>query len=152
MAVFEIHQIDDNEKGNLYKIRAIGLKAPIQVSATGDVTGSQTTDLSSDVEIPMTIPAGTITEEKIDSDLSQDLVRQQELQDEASTREDADAEIITSLEDETEARRLNDELLSQQIEEVAVQTDWNEDNTQSLAYLKNHPTAISDLEIEALFV
>lgn len=71
---------------------------------------------------------------------------------EITDRTDADAEIITSLEDETTARRLGDELLAQQIEDVAVQTDWNEDNSQSLAYLKNHPTAISNLEIEALFI
>ena len=64
----------------------------------------------------------------------------------------ADAEIITSLEDETAARRINDELLAQQIEDVAVQTDWNEDNSQSLAFLKNRPSAISNLEIEALFI
>lgn len=71
---------------------------------------------------------------------------------EAAARDSADGEIITSLEDETTARRLNDELLSQQIEEVAVQTDWNENDSQSLAYLKNHPLAISNLEIEALFI
>lgn len=71
---------------------------------------------------------------------------------EITDRTDADAEIITSLEDETTARRLTDEMLAQQIEDVAVQTDWNEDNSQSLAYLKNHPTAISNLEIEALFI
>lgn len=71
---------------------------------------------------------------------------------EVENRSDADAEIITSLEDETTARRLNDELLAQQIEDVAVQTDWNEDNSQSLAFLKNRPSAISNLEIDALFI
>lgn len=71
---------------------------------------------------------------------------------EVENRTDADAEIITSLEDETTARRLNDELLEQQIADVAVQTDWNEDNSQSLAYLKNRPSAISNLEIDALFI
>lgn len=71
---------------------------------------------------------------------------------EISDRTDADAEIITSLEDETTARRVNDELLQQQIEEIAVQTDWDETNSQSLAYLKNHPSPISDLEIEAMFI
>lgn len=152
MAVYEIHQIDDNEKGNLYKLRAIGLKAPVNVSTTGDVTGSQTTDFSGDVEIPLTISEGAVTEEKIDPNLADDLVRQQELTDEVYARETADGEIINSLEDETSARRLNDELLAQQIEDVAVQTDWNEDNSQSLAFLKNRPSAISNLEIEALFI
>ena len=70
---------------------------------------------------------------------------------EISDRTDADAEIITSLEDETTARRVNDELLQQQIEEVAVQTDWEQDDTMALDYLKNKPTTITDAEIEALF-
>ena len=71
---------------------------------------------------------------------------------EISDRTDADAEIITSLEDETTARRVNDELLQQQIEEVAVQTDWEQDDAMALDYLKNRPTTITDAEIEALFI
>lgn len=71
---------------------------------------------------------------------------------EIKDRTDADAEIITSLEDETTARRLNDELLQQQIEEVAVQTDWNQDDSMALDYLKNKPTSITTAEIEALFI
>lgn len=71
---------------------------------------------------------------------------------ERTERTDADAEIITSLEDETDARRLNDELLQQQIEEVAVQTDWEQDDNMALDYLKNKPTTITDAEIEALFI
>lgn len=71
---------------------------------------------------------------------------------ERTERTDADAEIITSLEDETTARRLNDELLQQQIEEVAVQTDWEQDDSMALDYLKNKPTTITDAEIEALFI
>lgn len=71
---------------------------------------------------------------------------------EAVEREESDAEIINSLEDETYARRINDALLEQQIAEVAVQTDWNEDDSNSMAYLKNKPIAISELEIDALFI
>ena len=71
---------------------------------------------------------------------------------ERTERTDADAEIITSLEDETTARRLNDELLQQQIEELAVQTDWEQDDAMALDYLKNKPTTITDAEIEALFI
>lgn len=71
---------------------------------------------------------------------------------EISDRTDADAEIITSLEDETTARRVNDELLQQQIEDVAVQTDWEQDDAMALDYLKNKPTTITDTEIEALFI
>lgn len=71
---------------------------------------------------------------------------------EAASRADADVEIITSLEDETTARRVNDELLQQQIEAVAVQTDWEQDDVRALDYLKNKPTNITDAEIEALFI
>lgn len=71
---------------------------------------------------------------------------------ERTERTDADAEIITSLEDETTERRLNDELLQQQIVEVAVQTDWEQDDNMALDYLKNKPTTITDAEIEALFI
>ena len=71
---------------------------------------------------------------------------------EISDRTDADAEIITSLEDETTDRRVNDELLQKQIEDVAVQTDWEQDDVMALDYLKNKPTTITDAEIEALFI
>lgn len=71
---------------------------------------------------------------------------------EIADRTDADAEIITSLEDETTARRLNDDLLQQQIEEVAVQTNWDEDDSSSLAYLQNRPAPITMAEIDALFI
>lgn len=71
---------------------------------------------------------------------------------EISDRTDADAEIITSLEDETTARRVNDELLQQQIEDVSVQTDWEQDDAMAMDYLKNKPTTITDAEIEALFI
>ena len=76
----------------------------------------------------------------------------QAISDEATARDSADDEIIESLEDETTARRLNDELLSQQIQEVAVQTDWEEDDPLKLEFLKNKPSPISTLEIDALFV
>ena len=71
---------------------------------------------------------------------------------EISDRTDADAEIITSLEVETTSRRENDELLQQKIEEVAVQTDWDQDDSLALDYLKNKPTTITDAEIEAIFI
>ena len=71
---------------------------------------------------------------------------------EITDRTDADAEIITSLEDETTARRLGDDLLQQQIEEVSVQTNWDEDDSSSLAYLQNRPAPITTAEIDALFI
>ena len=71
---------------------------------------------------------------------------------EITDRTDKDAEIITSLEYETTARRRGDELLQQQIEEVAVQTNWDEDDSSSPAYLQNRPAPITKAEIDALFI
>lgn len=69
---------------------------------------------------------------------------------EVTDRENADGEIINSLEDETAARRINDALLEQQIAEVTVQTDWEEEDSGSLAYLKNKPLEMTDEEINNL--
>lgn len=63
-----------------------------------------------------------------------------------------DAEIITTLEDETAARQINDDLLQQQIEEVAVQTDWEQGDATKLDYLKNKPIPITQADIDALFI
>lgn len=78
---------------------------------------------------------------------------------EKDARTDADAEISTSLEEEKKARHANDELLQQQIEDVAVQieavavqTDWAQDDAMAIDYLKNKPTTITDAEIAALFI
>lgn len=74
------------------------------------------------------------------------------LRQESEARAGADDEIIEDLSDETSARRLNDELLQDQIEQLAQhRTDWDEDDPTSLSYLMNHPIAISDTEIEAIF-
>ena len=96
------------------------------------------------------------TRQPIDTEALQKLIAKVKKGDaenaEVSDRTDADAEIITSLEDETTARRVNDELLQQQIEEVAVQTNWDEDDSSSLAYLQNRPAPITTAEIDALFI
>ena len=71
---------------------------------------------------------------------------------EASLRNGADAEIINSLEDETTARRLGDELLAMQIEEASAQTDWDQGDASKKDYLKNKPTPITEADINALFI
>ncbi|MBO7550641.1 MAG: hypothetical protein J6T62_04175 [Fibrobacter sp.] len=63
-----------------------------------------------------------------------------------------DAEIITTLEDETAVRQINDDLLQQQIEEVAVQTDWEQGDETKLDYLKNKPIPITQADIDAIFI
>ena len=62
------------------------------------------------------------------------------------------AENAEAIATEISERLVNDELLQQQIEDVAVQTDWEQDDVMALDYLKNKPTTITDAEIEALFI
>ena len=77
---------------------------------------------------------------------------ERDVDEERTERTEADTKIKSSLEAETTARLINDELLQEQINEVAVQTDWNQDDDRAMDYLKNRPTAITDAEIEALFI
>lgn len=56
--------VDDN--GDEYLIKAKGLEDQVQISLTGDVSGSATTDLTSDPSISTTIGAKKVTTSKID--------------------------------------------------------------------------------------
>ena len=59
----------EDENGNILGIAAKGLDTPVQISLTGNVTGSSgNTDLSGNVSIPATIAAGAVTESKIATD------------------------------------------------------------------------------------
>lgn len=58
--------VDDN--GDEYLIKAKGLESQVQISLTGDVTGSATTDFSSDPSISTTIGNGKVTESKLATD------------------------------------------------------------------------------------
>ena len=59
----------EDENGNIFGIAAKGLDTPVQISLTGNVTGSSgNTDLSGNVSIPATIAAGAVTESKIATD------------------------------------------------------------------------------------
>lgn len=62
------------------------------------------------------------------------------------------AKIKREVGDEATARQLNDELLEMQIEENAVQTDWNQPDSTRLDYLKNKPIPITEADINALFI
>lgn len=56
--------VDDN--GDEYLIKAKGLEDQVQISLTGDVSGSATTDFTSDPSISTTIGAKKVTTSKID--------------------------------------------------------------------------------------
>ena len=59
----------EDENGNILGIAAKGLDTPVQISLTGNVTGSSgNTDLSGNVSIPATIADGAVTESKIATD------------------------------------------------------------------------------------
>ena len=59
----------EDENGNILGIAAKGLDTPVQISLTGNVTGSSgNTDMSGNVSIPATIADGAVTESKIATD------------------------------------------------------------------------------------
>ena len=58
--------VDDN--GDEYLIKAKGLESQVQIALTGDVTGSATTDFTSDPSISTSIGNGKVTESKLATD------------------------------------------------------------------------------------
>ena len=62
------------------------------------------------------------------------------------------AKIKREVGDEADAREIGDELLAMQIEENAVQTDWEQGDANKLDYLKNKPIPITQADIDALFI
>ena len=65
MAQYNLSKIVDDDN-NEYQIRAKGLEDQVQISLTGDVSGSATTDFTSDPSISTTIGAKKVTTSKID--------------------------------------------------------------------------------------
>lgn len=59
-------------------------------------------------------------------------------------------EVSEAIAAEADARIQEDIALNARIDMIP-QTDWNETDEGSMAYLANHPTPISDIDIEALF-
>ena len=65
MATKNLSKIVDETNGDEYLIKAKALESQVQISLSGDVTGSATTDLSGDVTISSTIANGAVTTSKI---------------------------------------------------------------------------------------
>ncbi|MCQ2096771.1 MAG: hypothetical protein MJY87_02370 [Fibrobacter sp.] len=59
-------------------------------------------------------------------------------------------EVSEAIASEADARIQEDIAINARIDMIP-QTDWNETDEGSMAYLANHPTPISDIDIEALF-
>ena len=70
--------VDDN--GEEYLIKAKGIEDQVQISLTGDVTGSATTDFTSDPSISTTISNGAVTHSKLATDSVQnDVIKDGEI-------------------------------------------------------------------------
>ena len=67
MAQHNLSKIVDYN-GDEYLIKAKGLESQVQIALTGDVTGSVTTDLTSDPSISTSIGNGKVTESKLATD------------------------------------------------------------------------------------
>lgn len=68
------------DNGDEYLIKAKALESQIQISLSGDVTGSATTDLSGDVTISSTIGNGKVTHSKLATDSVQnDVIKDGEI-------------------------------------------------------------------------
>ena len=65
MAQYNLSKIVD-DSGDEYLIKAKGLEDQVQISLTGDVSGSATTDFTSNPSIPTTIGEKKVTTSKID--------------------------------------------------------------------------------------
>ena len=79
MAQLNLSKIVDADN-NEYLIKAKGLEDQVQISLTGDVTGSATTDFTSDPSITATIENGAVTHSKLATDSVQnDVIKDGEI-------------------------------------------------------------------------
>lgn len=80
MATKNLSKIVDETNGDEYLIKAKALESQVQISLSGDVTGSATTDLSGDVTISSTISNGAVTYSKLATDSVQnDVIKDGEI-------------------------------------------------------------------------
>ena len=80
MATKNLSKIVDETNGDEYLIKAKALESQVQISLSGDVTGSATTDLSGDVTISSTIANGAVTHSKLATDSVQnDVIKDGEI-------------------------------------------------------------------------
>ena len=80
MATKNLSKIVDETNGDEYLIKAKALESQVQISLSGDVTGSATTDLSGDVTISSTIANGAVSHSKLATDSVQnDVIKDGEI-------------------------------------------------------------------------
>lgn len=97
-------------------------------------------------EVDAEIKKESDARELYDTQLRESIEALEEKTDDFVTGEEVSAAISA----EADARIQEDIAINARIDMIP-QTDWDEEDEGSMAYLQNHPTPISDLDIEALF-
>lgn len=97
-------------------------------------------------EVDAEIKKESDARELYDSQLRESIEALEEKTDDFVTGE----EVSEAISAEADARIQEDIAINARIDMIP-QTDWDEEDEGSMAYLQNHPTPISDLDIEALF-
>lgn len=103
---------------------------------------------------------GAYTKEQVDSEIKKESDARElydsQLRESIEALEEKTGDFVTgeevsaAISAEADARIQEDIALNARIDLIP-QTDWNETDEGSMAYLANHPTPISDIDIEALF-
>lgn len=127
-----------------------GLQASLDVKAEKDEVSSaiaaHNASPESHEDIRSAVRDETSARVLYDSQLRESIEALEEKAEEFVTGE----EVSEAIAAEADARIQEDIALNARIDMIP-QTDWNETDEGSMAYLANHPTPISDLDIEALF-
>lgn len=103
---------------------------------------------------------GAYTKEEVDSEIKKESDARElydtQLRESIEALEEKTGDFVTgeevsaAISAEADARIQEDIAINARIDMIP-QTDWDEKDEGSMAYLQNHPTPISDLDIEALF-
>lgn len=103
---------------------------------------------------------GAYTKEEVDSEIKKESDARElydsQLRESIEALEEKTGDFVTgeevsaAISAEADARIQEDIAINARIDMIP-QTDWDEEDEGSMAYLQNHPTPISDLDIEALF-
>ena len=130
-----------------------------QTKAVNAAIESHTSDHSNPHEVTAE-QVGAYTKERVDAEIKKEsdarVLYDSQLRESIEALEEKAEEFVTGEEvseaiaAEADARIQEDIAINARIDTIP-QTDWNETDEGSMAYLANHPTPISDIDIEALF-
>lgn len=130
-----------------------------QTKAVNAAIESHTSDHSNPHEVTAE-QVGAYTKERVDAEIKKEsdarVLYDSQLRESIEALEEKAEEFVTGEEvseaiaAEADSRIQEDIAINARIDMIP-QTDWNETDEGSMAYLANHPTPISDIDIEALF-